>query len=420
MKDDFDKAIADYSKAIELDPEHALAYRDRGFVYYLEDDSDKAIADYSKAIELDPEYAPAYSDRGNVYNVCGENESAFNDYLKCGKYDETIKSTDSLVYIADRIDNLNIDSVKRIDVFSLFLDLIGEVQTIRKQLFYGPKSSNAVAHYASLNTLKVLVEGEPFHLYNVAYMNDPEEGQVFFELMKNKIDVENKFYQSDQISNHLSPAYVGSFVRVGGLDQKDRLSLWRLYGKHNNEEATGACLIFKTRQFAKDSSFTIGAMSKPQEDRLPELYRVIYKSETDADDMRESLDGLSTKLEEIAQFIDSYTSVKDELTILVREVLDSIRFLFKADNFKDEEEVRIVQMSYYTDNSGQSERKIDEEYFPPRIYLEMPDNIRFSEVILGPKSGKLIEWQLWLKEKRREGKIDIDEDAIKKSKIPFA
>lgn len=50
-----DKAIVDYNLAIELEPQYYEAYIHRGIVY-LEQKQDvlAAIADFSKAIEIDP------------------------------------------------------------------------------------------------------------------------------------------------------------------------------------------------------------------------------------------------------------------------------------------------------------------------------------------------------------------------------
>ena len=47
------------SKTLELNPKYALAYGSRGLAYETKGDYDRAIADYSKAIELDPNLAPA-------------------------------------------------------------------------------------------------------------------------------------------------------------------------------------------------------------------------------------------------------------------------------------------------------------------------------------------------------------------------
>ena len=49
---DYDKAIADCDKAIELDPEDATAYRSRGDAYEEKGDYDKAIKDYDMVLQL--------------------------------------------------------------------------------------------------------------------------------------------------------------------------------------------------------------------------------------------------------------------------------------------------------------------------------------------------------------------------------
>ena len=56
---DHDRAIAEYTKAIGLDPKHVIAHHNRGDSYRAKRDLDRAIADFSKSIELDPKYAIA-------------------------------------------------------------------------------------------------------------------------------------------------------------------------------------------------------------------------------------------------------------------------------------------------------------------------------------------------------------------------
>jgi tetratricopeptide (TPR) repeat protein len=65
-KGDFDGAIADYSKAIELKPDDPLGYYNRGIAKKAKSDDNGAIADYDKAIELNPKHAEAYYNRGNA------------------------------------------------------------------------------------------------------------------------------------------------------------------------------------------------------------------------------------------------------------------------------------------------------------------------------------------------------------------
>ena len=53
-------AIQDYDKAIELNPNSAYAYNNRGYAKFQLQEDYQAIEDYDKAIELDPNYAQAY------------------------------------------------------------------------------------------------------------------------------------------------------------------------------------------------------------------------------------------------------------------------------------------------------------------------------------------------------------------------
>jgi len=81
-KGEYDKAIADFNKVIDLDPEYALAYGTRGLAYYYKGEYDKAIADYNK-VHLDAECARAYRTRGFAYTKLGEKEKAISDFEKC-------------------------------------------------------------------------------------------------------------------------------------------------------------------------------------------------------------------------------------------------------------------------------------------------------------------------------------------------
>jgi len=80
---EYGKAIDDYNKAIELDPNHALAYYNRGCAYGEIGAYDKAIADYNKAIELNPNHALAYYNRSLAYREKGEVPKAVSDLEKC-------------------------------------------------------------------------------------------------------------------------------------------------------------------------------------------------------------------------------------------------------------------------------------------------------------------------------------------------
>jgi tetratricopeptide (TPR) repeat protein len=78
----FDHAIADASKAIALKPENPGAYYNRGYFYNSIGNRERAIEDYSKAIELNSEDADFYANRGFVYFLQGDKDKALADYRK--------------------------------------------------------------------------------------------------------------------------------------------------------------------------------------------------------------------------------------------------------------------------------------------------------------------------------------------------
>jgi tetratricopeptide (TPR) repeat protein len=68
---DYDRAIADFGKAITLDPKNALAYFGSGSAHYGKGDYDRAVADYSEAIRLGNKSALMYDTRGRAYLYAG-------------------------------------------------------------------------------------------------------------------------------------------------------------------------------------------------------------------------------------------------------------------------------------------------------------------------------------------------------------
>jgi tetratricopeptide (TPR) repeat protein len=48
-------------------PQDATAYYDRGVDYYRKGQYDKAISDFNRALEINPRYAEAYINRGITY-----------------------------------------------------------------------------------------------------------------------------------------------------------------------------------------------------------------------------------------------------------------------------------------------------------------------------------------------------------------
>ena len=82
QKDNYERAIEDFSKAIKLSPDLYEAYHNRGIVYGETGNYERAIKDFSKAIDLEPDLAEAYYNRGQAYGQKGNHEHAIEDYTK--------------------------------------------------------------------------------------------------------------------------------------------------------------------------------------------------------------------------------------------------------------------------------------------------------------------------------------------------
>ena len=60
---EYQNAADDYTKAIQLDPDNARAYTNRGYSYRILGEHQTAIDDATKAIQLDPNSVPGESAR---------------------------------------------------------------------------------------------------------------------------------------------------------------------------------------------------------------------------------------------------------------------------------------------------------------------------------------------------------------------
>ncbi|MBI4615033.1 MAG: tetratricopeptide repeat protein [Planctomycetes bacterium] len=80
-------AIADHTQAIEIDPTLPAAYSNRGSARHAQGDLAGASADFTRAIELAPGFAPAYVNRGSLRNEQGDLAGAIADYTRAIELD---------------------------------------------------------------------------------------------------------------------------------------------------------------------------------------------------------------------------------------------------------------------------------------------------------------------------------------------
>ncbi len=84
----FDEAIADFDKAIASNPSFREAYYNRGLTYNKTGLFGKAIESFTKSLEIDPNDVDAYVSRGISYALVGRNDRAFEDFDKAVRLDQ--------------------------------------------------------------------------------------------------------------------------------------------------------------------------------------------------------------------------------------------------------------------------------------------------------------------------------------------
>ena len=81
-KGEYNRAIAEFTKAIEAQPEDSKNYSNRGMAYKLTHQWEQARADFSKVIELNSQSAEGYTGRGEAEMSLNQMNEALTDLDK--------------------------------------------------------------------------------------------------------------------------------------------------------------------------------------------------------------------------------------------------------------------------------------------------------------------------------------------------
>jgi tetratricopeptide (TPR) repeat protein len=71
-----DRAITDFSQAIQLNPSSSVAYNNRGNALKTKGRYDEALTDFSRALALAPMNTMIYNNRANTYKAMGKYDQA--------------------------------------------------------------------------------------------------------------------------------------------------------------------------------------------------------------------------------------------------------------------------------------------------------------------------------------------------------
>ena len=81
-KKDYDRAIADYSEAIRINPSNAGAYNDRAWAYFKAGKAAQGLPDAERSLQLRPIDANALDTRGHIFEALGRREEAIADFRR--------------------------------------------------------------------------------------------------------------------------------------------------------------------------------------------------------------------------------------------------------------------------------------------------------------------------------------------------
>ncbi|TVL41521.1 hypothetical protein A9X84_12615 [Brachyspira hyodysenteriae] len=279
----YKEAIENFDKLIEMNNKNENFYYLRAICQYNLKRYYNAIEDYSKVIELNPNYEDTYFVNG-ICKIYLENENAIEDFRNFFKINK-----DNNIYIItilqkfDKYDNIEklfkfiidiknnelwenepiTNLISRFDQSKNFDDKLKEnikylllyEYFLLKILTFDTEEENnniEISHYTSLDILTLLLnpkeektdkkentkESGNIRINNITTANDPKEGKILERILnKNNIDIK---IENDEKALTLQTSYSRN---------KDSLTMFRLYGKKENKEATGICLVLDNKYF---------------------------------------------------------------------------------------------------------------------------------------------------------------------------
>ncbi len=73
---ELERAIADFTRASQLEPGLAAAANNRGVAYALQSDEERAVADFDRALSIDSGFMPAINNRALMHAIAGDYDAA--------------------------------------------------------------------------------------------------------------------------------------------------------------------------------------------------------------------------------------------------------------------------------------------------------------------------------------------------------
>jgi tetratricopeptide (TPR) repeat protein len=144
-RDEYEKALKDFRKAADLNPQMPQAFNGMGYSYRKMGDYTKALENYDRALELNPKFLDAIEYRGEAYLALNRLDDAKQAYLALFAADR--KQADSLMkamgeFVAKKkVDPSGVDAAALAAFESWITERSGVAEQTRPMALNHPQSS---------------------------------------------------------------------------------------------------------------------------------------------------------------------------------------------------------------------------------------------------------------------------------------
>ena len=201
MKEKYvEKALQDFTKAINLDYTYAEPFLNRGILYYNTGRPDQALADFNRFLELKPDNPDGLLNRANTLSTLGRFKEAIPDY---NKY-LTIKNDDPKAYMwrgiayfnIQNYDSAIIDFNKSIEIDPYYYEPYYWLGVI----YYNQKDYSNALKYLDLSISKNYNNANSYIWKGLCYMNMNEYHKAI-----------EQYSKAIEIDPNNSTAYINRF-----------------------------------------------------------------------------------------------------------------------------------------------------------------------------------------------------------------
>ena len=252
---DFNGAIAEFNRLIELNPKDAIAYYNRGLLEANKRDFDRAIADFNRAIQLSPKFARAFNDRGSIKVAMREIDGATADfsraiqlspqfvqaYMNLGSVKAYSGDLDEAIANFNQAVQLDPDSVEAFENLGSAKarkgDLEGAIADYDQAIQLDPKNFDAFEKRALTKQLKGDFEGALSDLIHCDELAPPGESRDYAHLYSWLVRVRKG--QTVEANRELA-AYLGNRPNTTGADWVSKIGRFLLDQISETEFVAGA------------------------------------------------------------------------------------------------------------------------------------------------------------------------------------